>query len=210
MAARLDEFFFDHLASVTCLNIKAPEEGPLGLEGMSHARLALKKNQMPLLKVFQLEYVFICPELVDFLTSHAKTLEYISLQHCYGGTEASARNGICWNDLFDPLHDSNPENLRHFEISGDAPSLYDEDTVPGMKVPVPKEVQQALRILEADPRKRLFPYASLDDKYGYLSGAEEAVLASFQRGEDQASYDKLMGRINTSIVKPDDVVTNQR
>lgn len=47
LMAKLDVIFFDHLRNVRILVLKAPAEGPLGLEGEPHAPLALREGQMP-------------------------------------------------------------------------------------------------------------------------------------------------------------------
>ena len=200
-----DKYFFDHLASVTTLIIKAPREGPLGLEGMNHARLALKKDQMPLLKAVHLEHVFICPELIDFLVGHSKTLERLSLNHCFGGVNGLAENGIHWKQLFDTVYDSNPEKLRQIEILPIKLPLTDAEVwgAPETETKISEEVREARQILETDSNRRVFAYTTLDDKYGMLFQDEEENLASFLRGEDQASYERLKHKINQNAEKCD-------
>ncbi|KAK3178345.1 hypothetical protein OEA41_000480 [Lepraria neglecta] len=198
----LDECFFDHLASVTTLIIKAPKEGPLGLEGMNHARLALKKDQMPLLKAVHLEHVFICPELIDFLVGHSKTLERLSLNHCFGGVNGLAENGIHWKQLFDTVYNANPEKLRQIEILPIKLPLTDAEVwgAPETETEISEEVRDR-QILETDSSRRVFAYTTLDDKYGMLFQDEEENLASFLRGEDQASYERLEHKINQNAKK---------
>lgn len=193
--SKLDEFFFDHLNSVTDVMIKAPEEGPLGLEGMNHIPLALEKDQMPLLKKLYLEYVFIGPELVSFLLGHSKTLEHLSLLNCYASINGLDDDGIHWKEFFDPLCDANPQNLRQLEISPSSLPLTKHDIYPQGRGPDedPSEnVLEARRSLQEDSSRRLFAHATLDDKYGMLFEGDEENLASLQRGEDQASYDRLL------------------
>lgn len=206
MMAKLDEYFFNHLASATAFALKAPEEGPLGLEGMNHIRLAFRKGQMPLLKTLDLEYIFVCPELIEFLLDHVQTLEHLSMQNCSSSINGLAEDEIHWKQLLNALADANPERLSHLQITNmtensetGIPLTYDqalgkeedEEEVSG-------EVEEARRILQADPNRRLFAHTNLDDKYGMLDHDEEENLASFQQGEDQASYERLMRIVNAN------------
>lgn len=200
LMSNLDELFFDHLKSVVDLTVKAPEEGPIGLEGMNHIPLALKKEQMPLLKSLHLEYIFICRELRDFVIAHPKTLEHLSLINCYAGIHGLARDGIHWRQLFDPLRAANLERLRQLDILPADLPLSEGEVYPTLVQDreVSQEVREAHRILEEDPSRRLFGHASLDDKYGMLLQNDEENLLSFQQGKDQTSYDLLMGKIDAN------------
>lgn len=200
LMSELDELFLDHLKSVIDVAIEAPAEGPLGLEGMSHVPLALKQQQMPSIKSLRLDYIFICPELVSFVLSHSKTLEHLSLVDCYAGIEGLAENGICWQEFFDSLCNANLGKLSQIEVSPADQPLSDSEVYPTLAKDeeVPEEVHEAREILERDPSRRLFGYASLDDKYGMIFENDEENLASFQRGEDQASYDCLLRKIDAN------------
>ncbi len=194
LMGKLDEYFFNHLAKITSLSVIAPEEGPLGLEGMSHAPLSLKTDQMPLLKALHLEYIFASPELIGFLVGHKDTLEELTLRNCYASPEGLAENGIYWSQLFTSLLSACPAQLRRFELGGSEMPLTHEECFgrEENEEEVPDDVREARTILQQNPRRRLFPYAILDDKYGMLFHNEEDNLASFLRGEDQGSWDRLM------------------
>ena len=116
--AKFDELFSDHLASATTLSLRARCEGPIGLDGYNHMRLALRKEQMPLLKSLHLEHVFICQELVDFVTSHANSLEQLTLHDCYGrrSTPYDRNDGFHWNRFFDALRSADLKRLSCLEI----------------------------------------------------------------------------------------------
>ncbi len=205
--SKLDGYFFDHLNSVTDLILKAPEEGPLGLDGMNHIPLPLKKDHMPSLKSIYLEYIFLGPDLLDFLTGHTKTLESLTMRKCFGSPSENtiADNGIHWSDFLDSLHNAKFQSLRRFDIVPDPTPLVDgefeDDKEDDDEDELPDEVKEAREILANDGCRRVFAYASLDDKYGEVYEDDEENLARFQSGEDQASYEKLMGQIKANAAK---------
>ena len=210
--ARFDELFFDHLASATNLTLRAPYQGPIGLDEYGHARLALRKKQMPLLKSLHLEHIFICQELVDFVTSHADSLEQLTLHDCNGRRNYSqdSNDGFHWNHFFDALQSADLKHLSCLEIRPyNAPLTFEEAYEPPSLPPQteraepeePENVQQIRRMLNADPRRRVFGYATLDDKYGDCVVDEEENLAAFERGEDQVALDRLMGNVNANATK---------
>lgn len=197
---KLDEYFFNHLISVTDLVFKASANGPLGLEeGNSHIRLALNRNHMPALQKVYLEYILVGPELIDFVIGHKETLKSLTMRRCsadmYGGT-----NDIPWKTFFDSLRNAKPQKLRHLELLFDKVPLTREDNfdLEEDEAKVPAEVKQVRQILANDTSRRIFPYTYLDDKYGFIAGVDDENLAAFQRGDDQASYDRLMELINAN------------
>ena len=207
--ARFDELFFDHLASATKLTLKAPYQGPIGLDGWRHARLALRKKQMPLLKSLHLEHIFICRELVGFVASHADSLEQLTLHDCNGRPNLSqdSNDGFCWNQFFDALRSADLKHLSCLEIRPLYVPLTFEEKYESPSSPLqtqraePENVQQIRRMLNADPRRRVFGYATLDDKYGHCFIDDEGNVAAFERGEDQLAFDRLMGNVNANATK---------
>ena len=208
--ARLDELFFDHLASAVSLNLQAPDRGPIGLEGMRHARLALKRQQMPLLKSLRLEYIFICQELADFVASHADTLERLTLHECNSSVSSvvglQENEPFYWSHFFDALHGADLKQLSHLEIWPYNVPLtleamdHDADSVPTERAE-PDNVQQIRQVINTHNTRRVFAYATLDDKYGYLFGDDEENQAAFERGEDQVAFDRLMANVNANAAK---------
>ena len=206
--AKFDELFFDHLASVTSLTLGAHEEGPIGLEGMRHARLALKKDQMPLLKSLHLEHIFICQELVGFVISHTDTLEQLTLDDCNSSVNGLQDNdAFYWDHFFGAVHKGDLKKLSHLEIRPyNAPLTFDEAMYRKYRSPrkdseEPGDVQQIRRVLSGDARRRVFGYAMLDGKYGACDNDEEENQAAFERGEDQFAFDRLMEQVNANAMR---------
>ena len=205
--ARFDELFFDHLVSATSLNLQATYSGPIGLEGMRHGRLALKGQQMPLLKSLRLEYIFVCQELADFVASHADTLERLTLHECsICANDLQENEPFYWSHFFDALHRADLKQLSYLEIQPSNASLtFDEATDRKYnRVPTehaePDNVQQIRQVISTDQKWREFAYATLDDKYGVFFQDEE-TQAAFERGEDQVAFDRLMATINANAAK---------
>ncbi len=115
--SRFDKLFFDHLASAISLTLRATEQAPIRLEVWLQARLALKKEQMPRLKSLHLEYIIICQELGDFVTSHADTLEQLTLRNCCSSVdEELVKDGYFWASFFNELHRADLLRLSRLEI----------------------------------------------------------------------------------------------
>ena len=206
---RFGEFFFDHLVSATSLTFQAPDQGPIGLEGMRHACLALQRQQMPLLKSLRLEFIFICQELADFVASHADTLERLILHECNSSVNGlQEREPFYWCHFLDALHGADLKQLSHVEIQPhNAPLTFAESMVRKYKlVPMERElepdnVQQIREVIDTDKGRRVFGYATLDDKYGACDVNDEEVQAAFERGEDQVAFDRLMVHVNANAAK---------
>ncbi|MCJ1468517.1 hypothetical protein MMC07_007146 [Pseudocyphellaria aurata] len=147
----LDKSFFDHLAHVTILSIKAPKEGPLGLVETQYSPLALRAGHMPLLRTLHLEYVFVCQELIDFLVYHKDTLEEVTLRNCYAAHEA----GIHWSELFEVLESAHPAKLRRFEL------VRDKLDPPVESYTFRKTGRKMIKTLLQDPGNIIFPYAHI-------------------------------------------------
>ena len=202
---RFDELFFNHLASAISLTLQAPDEGPIGLEGMRHARLAFRRKQMPLLNSLHLEHIFICQELVDFVVGHTDTLERLTLHDCYSSVNGLQENDpFYWSHFFDALHGADLKQLSHLEIQPyNAPLTFDEaiyNRVPA-ECAEPDNVRQIRQVISADKRRRVFGYAQLSAEYGACDVDDEENQAAFERGEDQVAYDRLMANVNANAAK---------
>jgi hypothetical protein len=190
--SKLDKIFFDHLQNVTYFDLKADWTGPIGLEGLRHARLALRGDQVPLLMYLYLKYIFVCPELLDFLVWHAGTLESVSFSDWYGRTSdrGPTEHSTIWYALFIAFSDAEPRKLSQFEILPvNVPYHMPPCQIPP---PQPSRAEEVRLLLEENPKRRLFPYAVLDDKYGMLLEDEYENQASFFKGDDQKSWERLM------------------
>lgn len=205
---KFDELFFNHLASATSMILQASDQGPIGLEGLRHARLALEAQQMPLLKSLRLEFIFICQELADFIASHADTLERLTLHDCNSSVNGLQENEpFYWSHFFNSLHDADLKHLSHLEIQPyNAPLTFDEamdrnyNRVPKERKE-PDNVQQIRQVISTDKKRRVFGYATLDSKYGACDEDDEENQAAFERGEDQVAFDRLMVHVNANAAK---------
>ncbi len=216
MMAKLDEYFFNHLTSATAFALKASEHCPLGLKGNrgSYIPVAFYDCQMPLLQELDLEYIFVCPELMYFLLDHVPTIEHLSMYNCSSSIGGFAENEMHWCQFFDALTDANPERLSHLQITDKnkdarfgipltAEEVYDDDEIRPECYPNEphEEIEEAFGILEAEHDQRLFAHTYFEIKYGTLLHDLAENLASFQRGEDQASYERLMRIVNANATR---------
>ena len=200
LMGKLGICFLDHLTFVTNFVLKAPAEGPLGIEEASETPLKLRPRHMPCLRILHLEYILIGQELIDFLVGHTKPLESLSMRNC-AAIVSYVDNPIHWKTLFDALHVANFENLRSLSVApdrvpqtvGEVLNKEEEDSE------VSDEVKEERQILERDPKRRLFAYVTIDDKYGAMDEDEEENVEAFRRGEDQTSYEKLMSIIEANV-----------
>ena len=201
LAINLDEYFFDHLTNVTELVLKAPEEGPLGSVGMLFIPLALKKDQMPRLKTLQLECVFVGQELIDFLVGHTETLECVSMHNCSASVDGLPEDITYWNQFFDSLHNAKFERLNSLMITPERALLTEQEAIDRIiddddeDAVRPHQVREILEILKNDDTRRLFAYTFMDYECGNVYPDEPENGAAFLRGEDQASYERLMSHV---------------
>lgn len=181
----------DRLESVRHFELEPTEYGPLGLQGIHHAQLALKRTQMPKLEYFRLHRIFIGPELVDFLVAHVDTLQSIKLDNCMTstGTGSMASNGIHWEELFTAVANAQPKRLRTLRV--EPVDLPIEPPCPDNEEDFPHR-DEIRAVLRADPNRKLFSHCVLGSKYAMLLDCEEENTLSFMRGGDQAAYDRLM------------------
>ena len=212
-ANKLGVYFFDHLPSATTFVLEADESGPLGLEpGRWHAHLALQRSQMPLLKILALRYIFVCRELTDFLVAHADTLEEVVMTDCLACNSPlvddvnTENDGMRWHEMFNAFADSSPSRLKRLDILSTKeidveyktryPYTEDDDEDEG------GDVVKVREELAENPKRRLFTYVDLDDKYGTLMEDYKQVREAFLSGNDQRAYDRLVSIVekNTAPV----------
>lgn len=212
LASKLDKLFFDHLSHLTSITIKVVKECLFWGAGTTWAKsvpLALKKDQMPHLKHVHLEYMAVCPKLIDFLIGHTATLEHLSLRDCF--VEVNVHSlpepeiEIYWEDFFNMLCDANFRNLRQIEILPlNLPLTIERLT------PYPNPRRAILTITEGSgPDRHLFAYAEMVNGNGIYPLAE-FYNESFEQGKDQAAYDRLMRKVEAITAKSDvqDVVVD--
>lgn len=190
-ALKFNELFFDHLSSVTHLTVTA-DYLPTGVFGSFYHRDS-DDVKMPALKSLILESIFINPQLEQFLSNHASTLEVVTLSDCHADQEAyqnAGQNCILWKRLFDALSNKEPTKLREFSVNAteEIELLGDYHATQAQT----DNATLALEHLKAHPERRLFAYSYIDDKYGFRGDVQSANIKSFQEGEDQGAFDRLM------------------
>lgn len=194
----LDHSFSNHLANVTTLNIKAPELKPPEL-GWRITILNLKPDRMPLLKTLHVDNIFATEELIHFLVGHKDTLEELTLRNCYASMKTKGfwfGGCIYWSNLFTSLFSACPTQLRRFKLVGNKINFLPSEKDFG------EEANEAVRTrLRQDPGRILFPYAARHDILGTLFYNDEESLEQFLKGEDQQSWDRLMGLVEGNARK---------
>lgn len=190
---RLDRYFFNHLLNVESFSFMASESGIPGLEGLWHISFPLNANQMPTLKRLELNYIFIAPELSDFLNSHVKAIEIIRLENCFSavGESSEATNAISWAQLFTSFIEAGPTKLKEFEIFPAEVSFEDGHSN--------GDIIMTARKLGGTPGCRAFAHGFMDTRYGLMTEDEGENLASFFRGENQKAFDRLLAIIESNV-----------
>ncbi|MCJ1465220.1 hypothetical protein MMC07_003836 [Pseudocyphellaria aurata] len=198
MMRNLDKCFFDHLAHVTILSLKAPEEGPLGPLGSveyNYSSLALRAGHMPLLKTLHLEYVFASRELIDFLVYHKDTLEEVTLRNCYASVDDICR-GTRWSKLFKSLWSAHPTKLRRFELARDKADPHFEN-----KGFLLDEEEETIQTLLQDAGNIIFLYANIYYKRGELVFNGKETWRAFLEQKDQRYWRRLMKLVDRNAMK---------
>ena len=167
---------------------------------------------MPLLRDLYLEYIFLGPELRDFIVGHLSTLETVHLRNCLAESETSmAEDGIHWHELFSAMCAAQPSKLRSFTLSADRMADLPEeagDCERYGEMMANREVDEDYELLDRQIEKvredverkregkgvgkRVFPHVTVDDKYGMLFEDIEENFMSFQKGNDQEAFEELM------------------
>lgn len=119
-------------------------------------------------------------------------LEVLEFNDCYAYDEDYR---TFWDYIFTSLAEAKPKKLRMLTILPTKLPLNNNDFGEYrnyMKTPDSDEVAEVRRILREDPKRRLFAYGRIDDKYGFTYDDEDDNLNRFQMGDDRRSYDELM------------------
>lgn len=191
LSKKLDENFYNRLVNVTALNIK----GPLAIPTGAYSHVTPNADRMPLLTTLHLDCIFASLELSDFLVGHKDTLEELTLRkNCYASIqpfEGYLPGGIHWSELFTSLFSAQPAHLRRFELVGNTTRAPSEEDISEEEKKGDQEIQS---ILQQDPRRIFFSYAAIDS-LGLLRYNKKDSLKEFWKGEDQKSWDQLMGLV---------------
>jgi hypothetical protein len=109
------------------------------------------------------------------------------MRSCYGCSEGGS---VTWSDLFTKVVDATPAKLNNWQI------LPVDVSIEGYGRDGPAEtLKQIHDIMSKNHRKRLFSYAYLDDKYGFVFEDLDVVVNLFLLGHDQASWVRLQNII---------------
>lgn len=196
---------FLNSSSLKSLSLHASQQAPLGAHGQYHIPLSLKATQLPGLQHLSLRNCFIGFELSHFINGHAMTLETLELHNCYSyrdtGCDDRAR-GMSWATFLSTI--TRPTmKLRRFVISDKhIPLTINDERLKAYDVETahePEDVKNARRAQMKNAALRLFLYAFLRDYSGELWMNKEAILASFEGGDDQVAFDKLIKIVERNV-----------
>ena len=195
--ARLDTYFFNFMKNTETLRLTCYEHGPLGSTwtGVKDT-MSLRPECFPRLQHLRIKYLVICAELAAFLQSKRDMLKHITLHECFASDEPGP---FTWADFFAALRKSKPK-WQSFSVTNDyAPPLTfkewhksrfgQKDEEEGEE---PESVKSVRAELVRDPKKRLFLYATLTDKYGDRWPVEDSIMEHFEAGRDLDEFEKLM------------------
>ena len=153
---------------------------------------------MPLLKTVHLDWVFIGPELRDFLVGHANTLEEVHLRNGLAETNTGmSDDGIHWWEFFDAISSAKPAKLRTLRVTEDRPAPlpndmgdFDDGFENADKEVVKAEIEVAKEKAERE-EGRVWAHIIVDDKYGMLFEDEQRNFISMREGKDQSAWERL-------------------
>ncbi|KUI59732.1 hypothetical protein VP1G_06960 [Cytospora mali] len=192
--------FFLHASSLKRLTLQASQQAPLSARGNYHIPLSLKATQLPKLEHLALKNCFIGFELAHFINGHSSTLKTIDLHNCYAyrstsTVDESSSGGMYWAPFL-ALINKPGMRLRRLTLSDDhIPLTIDDKRLAKYnpeKANEPEDVKNVRRAQKASPKKRLLLYAYLRDYSGELWMNKDAIVASFEAGDDQWAYDELV------------------
>ena len=163
----LPELFFDHLRKVRDVRFFATDEGPVRGGRINAHLFNFSPTSMPNLQRVSHSYIFLSRGFVDFLTSHAHTLQSIRFYNAYvepghelqqQGRELLEGEFCTWKPFFDAMQHAEPAFPELQEFDMDWGVNYG---ISGSFGTIPKEFR--------------LPYVSVDDKYGDIQweGADE-------------------------------------
>lgn len=186
LVRQLEDEIFRHLHKVTRVEFVATSSGTIGGKGYHQVQLPFPVNAMSNVRHLHLEHVFIDKSLQDFLHTHASVLETVTLRNCYACLDPG---NIIWSELFMTLATNDAHSLRRFELLPIQSAFHPYCAA---SQETRKRVEESLA---ADPSKRLFPVAFLDDEDGCLENCHGAFFESFYAKEDQRAWDELQNMI---------------
>jgi hypothetical protein len=195
-ARDLGSYFFDHLHRVTEFVFKGAKTGTISFTGFGDlARPVLTEHQMPFLERVHLEWIYICPTLIEFLLDRLTTLESISLHECsasIGIEDGLGRYGITWGVFFRKLVDAKPPKLRRLTVTPHSIAEILHDSF---------MFSRDLEKLKEFPKRRVFCYADPNWSNGCALIKQREIVQNFLRGEDHKAYEELMNIVEGNALR---------
>ncbi|KAI7763473.1 hypothetical protein LZL87_010538 [Fusarium oxysporum] len=197
----LPHFIMRHARNVRHLTLEASPDGLIGGSSSNHCiPLPLKEDHFLFLHSLTLKNVMIGPDLVQFLTSRADSLEQLELYDCmcdgpdwdYGPDREL--DPVTWAGLWKAIRESNMRLLKVFVVQTRTPPLmWREDHSKDFDTSEDSMAAARIRkMLEEDNNLVLWRYARVDYKYGWVVDLSDDNVKYFEEGEDQREYVKLL------------------
>ncbi|KAL2837190.1 hypothetical protein BJY01DRAFT_221278, partial [Aspergillus pseudoustus] len=191
----LGPWFFQHLSAAESISFDPAETGTLGDTGDARfdSSIGLHDANMPNLRSVNFGNLVLCDELLKFLVRHIGTLESITLRDCYGFERVFYEEGhLRWKHLFKSLIAASPSQLKSFEIINEDQD--DKNKLLFLDSPWADKqlVDRAMTKIKNEPDVRPFPYAYLNDKYGFRAPDFDTTVECFLGGDDDRLYKEVM------------------
>ncbi|KAM0542360.1 hypothetical protein ACHAPJ_012825 [Fusarium lateritium] len=196
----LPTLVFEHTKNLEYLKLRAERDGYLG-----HRSLRFAPATMPELRTLRLENVCITTSLKEFLSRSTPKLERIHMENCAAlGMEYyfhEPDEDLSWAEFWKAVREGSPALVEityrypklppltereSMKTSGDDMALADTDT----------ETSARLRkTVDEDEDSRIWPYITIDGKYGDVWGYADANLEHLEAGHDNREYKLLMDEV---------------
>ncbi|EDN06698.1 hypothetical protein I7I51_09085 [Histoplasma capsulatum] len=202
---QLGPWFFNNLRLVENLSVDAGRRHLLS-EQVSYGfnNTGLREARMPKLRNVKFQNLFLCKEVVAFLTKHLGTLESITLENCYGNHSLKPQHvrypfSYHWWQLFDALKTESPTRLVAFELNF---TRNEKGLIQWGKKPPPYENEwySQLKKSEVQPGK-IFLYGVAFPGDGLTYPYPEAIQESLREGLDERGYLSLMAMVECNVKK---------
>lgn len=187
--------FFEHLVECETLRFHLDDSAPIG-EASSENHMhhhVLELSDLPKLKHLDLMCIFVDEKFTKWLVARVPLLETLQMTNCACSSEYYE-----WSRLFLSLRQTGLKNLKSFELESSGLMLWDafEEDEPDDSA---EEQEQARAIAQYQAQgRRVFPYASLDDKYGMNFVDCEANRAYYLSGQDDREFKALMKLVGSN------------
>ncbi|KAL6918888.1 hypothetical protein FSHL1_002871 [Fusarium sambucinum] len=196
----LPSLVFEHAKNLEHLTLMAQRYGHLG-----HRSLRFTPATMPKLQTLRLNNVCITASLGKFLRGGTPKLTSIHIENCAAsGREYSfhePQEDLTWAELWKAARGSNP---RLLEVVYRYPTLPPLTRTEVMRMREPgttfadtdDETSARLRkMVDEDEDSKIWPYITIDSKYGDVLPCQKVNLESLEAGYDNWEYKQLMNEV---------------